>query len=166
METKSEIRNLSANIENLKNSIKRKKESIEEKENKLAELISEYNDYVKEVFKSKKIRSVSFKRFKHLLCHFSKEKGDYVTDFDKDDILTFFGEDKHGRITELFNFEISTMLKKNNRCNYNFKDFILKRITTNLDISGSTSKVYYMSDIDGDITEIVFDANQRKYYNV
>ena len=112
METKSEIRNLSANIENLKNSIKRKRESIEEKENKLAELISEYNDYVKEVFKSKKIRSVSFKRFKHLLCHFSKEKDDYVTDFDKDDILTFFGEDKHGRITELFNFEISTMLKR------------------------------------------------------
>ena len=58
------------------------------------------------------------------------------------------------------------MIKENGYCNYNFKDFILKRITTNLDISGSTSKIYYKSDIDEDITEIVFDANQRKYYNV
>jgi len=164
METKSEIRNLSANIENLKNSIKRKKESIEKEENKLAELISEYNDYVKEVFKSKKIRSVSFKRFKHLLCHFSKEKGDYVTDFDKDDILTFFGEDKHGRITELFNFEISTMLKKNNRCNYNFKErycnynykeFILYRITSRLELE--CSSIYYTKNINESIRKIDFN---------
>lgn len=58
------------------------------------------------------------------------------------------------------------MIKEDGYCNYNFKDFILKRITTNLDNNGSNSKIYYMSDIDEDITEIVFDANQRKYYNV
>ena len=57
---------------------------------------------------------------------------------------------------QLFDFKISTMIKEDGYCNYNFKDFILKRITTNLDISGSTSKIYYMSDIDEDITEIVF----------
>ena len=81
-------------------------------------------------------------------------------------MLTFFIEHKDGRISQLFDFKISTMIKEDGYCNYNFKDFILKRITTNLDISGSTSKIYYMSDIDEDITEIVFDANQREYYNV
>nr|DAV08136.1 MAG TPA: hypothetical protein [Caudoviricetes sp.] len=154
METKSEIRNLSANIENLKNSIKRKKESIEEKENKLAELISEYNDYVKEVFKSKKIRSVSFKRFKHLLCHFSKEKDDYVTDFDKDDILTFFGEDKYGRITELFNIEISTMLKGNGYCNINYKKFNLFSITSRLE--HCCVSIYYTKNTNEYIRKIDF----------
>lgn len=58
------------------------------------------------------------------------------------------------------------MIKEDGYCNYNFKDFILKRITTDLNNNGSNSKIYYMSDIDGDITEIVFDANQREYYNV
>ena len=58
------------------------------------------------------------------------------------------------------------MINKYGYCNYNFKDFILKRITTNLENNGSNSKIYYMSDIDGDITEIVFNDNQRKYYGV
>ena len=51
------------------------------------------------------------------------------------------------------------MINKYGYCNYNFKDFILKRITTNLENNGSNSKIYYMSDIDGDITEIVFNDN-------
>lgn len=169
MDTKDDINILSAKIDKLKESIRLKKESIEKEESELAELISEYNDYIKEAIKCikyKKIRSISFKRFSYLLCHFSKEHGDYITNFDKGDVLTFFGEDKYGRISQLFDFKISTMIKEDGYCNYNFKDFILKRITTNLDISGSTSKIYYMSDIDEDITEIVFNANQREYYNV
>lgn len=169
MDTKDDINILSAKIDKLKESIRLKKEYIEKEESELAELISEYNDYIKEAIKCikyKKIRSISFKRFSYLLCHFSKEHGDYITNFDKGDVLTFFGEDKYGRISQLFDFKISTMIKEDGYCNYNFKDFILKRITTNLDISGSTSKIYYMSDIDEDITEIVFNANQREYYNV
>lgn len=157
METKSEIRNLSANIENLKNSIKRKKESIEEKENKLAELISEYNDYVKEAIKCikyKKIRSISFKRFSYLLCHFSKEHGDYITNFNKGDVLTFFGEDKYGRITELFNIEISTMLKGNGYCNINYKKFNLFSITSRLE-HGCVS-IYYTKNTNEYIRKIDF----------
>lgn len=169
MDTKDDINILSAKIDKLKESIRLKKESIEKEESELAELISGYNDYIKEAIKCikyKKIRSISFKRFSYLLCHFSKEHGEYITNFDKGDVLTFFGEDKYGRISQLFDFKISTMIKEDGYCNYNFKDFILKRITTNLDISGSTGKIYYMSDIDEDITEIVFNANQREYYNV
>lgn len=169
MDTKDDINILSAKIDKLKESIRLKKESIEKEESELAELISEYNDYIKEAIKCikyKKIRSISFKRFSYLLCHFSKEHGDYITNFDKGDVLTFFIENRDGRISQLFDFKISTMIKEDGYCNYNFKDFILKRITTNLDISGSTSKIYYMSDIDEDITEIVFNANQREYYNV
>ncbi len=169
MDTKDDINILSAKIDKLKESIRLKKESIEKEESELAELISGYNDYIKKAIKCikyKKIRSISFKRFSYLLCHFSKEHGDYITNFDKGDVLTFFGEDKYGRITELFDFKISTMINEYGYCNYNFKDFILKRITTNLENNGSNSKIYYMSDIDGDITEIVFNDNQRKYYNV
>lgn len=174
MDTKDDINILSAKIDELKESIRLKKESIEKEESELAELISEYNDYIKEAIKCikyKKIRSISFKRFSYLLYHFSKEQGEYITEYNHDDVLTFFIEHKDGRISQLFDFKISTMIKEDGYCNYNFKDFILKRITTNLENNGSNSKIYYMSDyymsdIDGDITEIVFNDNQRKYYNV
>lgn len=158
MDTKDDINILSAKIDKLKESIRLKKESIEKEESELAELISGYNDYIKEAIKCikyKKIRSISFKRFSYLLCHFSKEHGDYITNFDKGDVLTFFGEDKYGRITELFDIEISTMLQENGcYCKLGFRELILDRIYNDLE-SGS-KKIYYTTDIDESITEIVF----------
>lgn len=141
-------------------------ESIKEKTNELNEAIGNYEDYLTELFKSNKISRINVDWFATNFSRFSEDTGEYITEFNHGDVLTFFIEHKDGRISQLFDFKISTMIKEDGYCNYNFKDFILKRITTNLDISGSTSKIYYMSDIDGDITEIVFDANQRKYYNV
>lgn len=158
MDTKDDINILSAKIDKLKESIRLKKESIEKEESELAELISGYNDYIKEAIKCikyKKIRSISFKRFSYLLCHFSKEHGDYITNFDKGDVLTFFGEDKYGRITELFNIEISTMLQENGcYCKLGFRELILDRIYNDLELG--SKKIYYTTDIDESITEIVF----------
>lgn len=159
METKSEINSLFTKIKDLE-------ESIKDKTNELNEAISNYEDYLTELFKSSKISRINADWFATNFCRFEEDTGEYITEFNHDDALTFFIEHKDGRISQLFDFKISTMIKEDGYCNYNFKDFILKRITTNLDISGSTSKIYYMSDIDEDITEIVFDANQRKYYNV
>lgn len=159
METKDKINDFLTKIKDLE-------ESIKEKTNELNEAIGNYEDYLIELFKSSKISRINADWFATNFCRFEEDTGEYITEFNHDDELTFFIEHKDGRISQLFDFKISTMIKENGYCNYNFKDFILKRITTNLDISGSTSKIYYMSDIDEDITEIVFDANQRKYYNV
>lgn len=158
METKDGVNILSAKIDKLKESIKLKKESIEKEESELAELISEYNDYIKEAIKCikyKKIRSISFKRFSYLLCHFSKEHGDYITNFDKGDVLTFFGENEDGKISQLFDFKISTMLQENGcYCKLGFRELILDRIYNDLELG--SKKIYYTTDIDESITEIVF----------
>ena len=159
METKDKINDFLTKIKDLE-------ESIKEKTNELNETMGNYEDYLTELFKSSKISQISADWFATNFCRFSEEQGEYITDFNKDDVLTFFGEDENGKISQLFDFKISTMIKEDGYCNYNFKDFILKRITTNLENNGSNSKIYYMSDIDGDITEIVFNDNQRKYYNV
>ena len=158
MDTKDDINILSAKIDKLKESIRLKKESIEKEESELAELISEYNDYIKEAIKCikyKKIRSISFKRFSYLLCHFSKEHGDYITNFDKGDVLTFFGENEDGKISQLFDFKISTMLQENScYCKLGFRELILDRIYNDLELG--SKKIYYTTDIDESITEIVF----------
>lgn len=159
METKDKINDFLTKIKDLE-------ESIKEKTNELNETMGNYEDYLTELFKSSKISQISADWFATNFCRFSEEQGGYITEYNHDDVLTFFIENRDGRISQLFDFKISTMIKEDGYCNYNFKDFILKRITTNLDISGSTSKIYYMSDIDEDITEIVFNANQREYYNV
>lgn len=158
MDTKDDINILSAKIDKLKESIRLKKESIEKEESELAKLISGYNDYIKEAIKCikyKKIRSISFKRFSYLLCHFSKEHGDYITNFDKGDVLTFFGEDENGKISQLFNIEISTMLQKNGcYCKLGFRNIIQDRIYNNLELG--SKRIYYTTNIDKSITEIVF----------
>lgn len=159
METKDKINSFLTKIKDLE-------ESIKEKTNELNEAIGNYEDYLTELFKSSKISRISADWFATNFCRFEEDTGEYITEFNHDDVLTFFIENRDGRISQLFDFKISTMIKEDGYCNYNFKDFILKRITTNLDNNGSNSKIYYMSDIDEDITEIVFDANQRKYYNV
>ena len=159
METKDKINGFLTKIRDLE-------ESIKQKTNELNEAIAEYEDYLTELFKSNKISRINADWFATNFCRFSEEQGEYITEFNHDDVLTFFIENRDGRISQLFDFKISTMINKYGYCNYNFKDFILKRITTNLENNGSNSKIYYMSDIDGDITEIVFNDNQRKYYNV
>ena len=159
METKDKINSLFTKIKDLE-------ESIKEKTNELNKAIVEYEDYLTELFKSNKISRISADWFATNFCRFLEEQGEYITEYNHDDVLTFFIENRDGRISQLFDFKISTMIKENGYCNYNFKDFILKRITTNLENNGSNSKIYYMSDIDGDITEIVFNDNQRKYYGV
>lgn len=159
METKDKINGFLTKIRDLE-------ESIKQKTNELNEAIAEYEDYLTELFKSNKISRINADWFATNFCRFSEEQGEYITEFNHDDVLTFFIENRDDRISQLFDFKISTMINKYGYCNYNFKDFILKRITTNLENNGSNSKIYYMSDIDGDITEIVFNDNQRKYYNV
>lgn len=162
METKDKINGFLTKIRDLE-------ESIKQKTNELNNAIAEYEDYLTELFKSNKISRINADWFATNFCRFSEERGEYITEFNHDDVLTFFIENREsgeGRISQLFDFKISTMINKYGYCNYNFKDFILKRITTNLENNGSNSKIYYMSDIDGDITEIVFNDNQRKYYNV
>lgn len=105
--------------------------------------------------KYKKIRSISFKRFSYLLCHFSKEHGDYITNFNKGDVLTFFGENEDGKISQLFDFKISTMLQENScYCKLGFRELILDRIYNDLELG--SKKIYYTTDIDESITEIVF----------
>lgn len=159
METKDKINGFLTKIRDLE-------ESIKQKTNELNEAITEYEDYLTELFKSNKISRINADWFATNFCRFSEEYGEYITEYNHDDVLTFFIEHKDGRISQLFDFKISTMIKEDGYCNYNFKDFMLKRITTNLENNGSNSKIYYMSDIDGDITEIVFNDNQRKYYGV
>lgn len=159
METKDKINGFLTKIRDLE-------ESIKEKTDELNETIVEYQDYLTELFKSNKISRINADWFATNFCRFSEEYGEYITEFNHDDVLTFFIENREGRISQLFDFKISTMIKEDGYCNYNFKDFILKRITTNLENNGSNSKIYYMSDIDGDITEIVFNDNQRKYYSI
>nr|DAV75939.1 MAG TPA: hypothetical protein [Caudoviricetes sp.] len=159
METKDKINGFLTKIRDLE-------ESIKDKTNELNEAIVEYQDYLTELFKSNKISRINADWFATNFCRFSEEYGEYITEYNHDDVLTFFIEHKDGRISQLFDFKISTMIKEDGYCNYNFKDFMLKRITTNLENNGSNSKIYYMSDIDGDITEIVFNDNQRKYYGV
>lgn len=158
MDTKDDISILSAKIDKLKESIRLKKEYIEKEESELAELISGYNDYIKEAIKCikyKKIRSISFKRFSYLLCHFSKEHGDYITNFDKGDVLTFFGENEDGKISQLFDFKISTMLQEDcSYCKLGFRELISDRIYNDLELG--SKKIYYTTDIDESITEIVF----------
>lgn len=159
METKDKINGFLTKIHELE-------ESIKQKTNELNEAIVEYEDYLKEVFKSSKIGRIDADWFATNFCRFSEDRSEYITEFNHGDVLTFFIENREGKISQLFDFKISTMIKENGYCNYNFKDFTLKRITTNLENSGSNSKIYYMSDIGGGITEIVFNDNQRKYYNV
>ena len=159
METKDKINGFLTKIRDLE-------ESIKEKTNELNEAIVEYQDYLKEVFKSSKIGRIDADWFATNFCRFSEDRGEYITEFNHDDVLTFFIENRDGRISQLFDFKISTMINEDGYCNYNFKDFMLKRITTNLENSGSNSRIYYMSDIGGDITEIVFSDNQKKYYGV
>lgn len=159
METKDKINGFLTKIRDLE-------ESIKQKTDELNNAIVEYQDYLTELFKSSKIGRIDADWFATNFCRFSEEQGEYITEFNHDDVLTFFIENRDGRILQLFDFKISTMINKYGYCNYNFKDFILKRITTNLENNGSNSKIYYMSDIDGDITEIVFNDNQRKYYGV
>lgn len=159
METKDKINGFLTKIRDLE-------ESIKQKTNELNEAITEYEDYLTELFKSNKISRINADWFATNFCRFVEDEGEYITEYNHDDVLTFFIENRDGRISQLFDFKISTMIKEDGYCNYNFKDFILKRITTNLENNGSNSKIYYMSDIDGDITEIVFNDNQRKYYNV
>lgn len=159
METKDKINGFLTKIRDLE-------ESIKQKTNELNEAITEYEDYLTELFKSNKISRINADWFATNFCRFVEDDGEYITEFNHDDVLTFFIENRDGKISQLFDFKISTMINKYGYCNYNFKDFILKRITTNLENNGSNSKIYYMSDIDGDITEIVFNDNQRKYYNV
>lgn len=159
METKDKINGFLTKIHDLE-------ESIKQKTNELNKAIVEYEDYLTELFKSNKISRINADWFATNFCRFSEEYGEYITEFNHDDVLTFFIENREGRISQLFDFKISTMIKEDGYCNYNFKDFILKRITTNLENNGSNSKIYYMSDIDGDITEIVFNDNQKEYYNV
>lgn len=159
METKNKINDFLTKIKDLE-------ESIKEKTNELNEAIGNYEDYLTELFKSSKISQISADWFATIFCSFVEDRGEYITEFNHDDVLTFFIENRDGRISQLFDFKISTMIKENGYCNYNFKDFILKRITTDLENSGSNSKIYYMSNIDNEIVEIVFNDNQRKYYNV
>lgn len=159
METKDKINGFLTKIRDLE-------ESIKQKTNELNEAIAEYQDYLTELFKSSKIVRIDADWFATNFCRFSEDRGGYITEFNHGDVLTFFIENRDGKISQLFDFKISTMINEYGYCNYNFKDFTLKRITTNLENSGSNSKIYYMSDIDGGITEIVFNDNQRKYYNV
>lgn len=159
METKDKINGFLTKIRDLE-------ESIKDKTNELNEAIVEYQDYLTELFKSSKIGRIDADWFAINFCRFSEDRGEYITEFNQDDVLTFFIENRDGKISQLFDFKISTMINEYGYCNYNFKDFTLKRITTNLENSGSNSKIYYMSNIGGGITEIVFNDNQRKYYNV
>lgn len=133
--------------------------SIKREERELAILIGEYQDYLKEVFKSKEtskqIDAISFGWFSTNFCRFEEDTGEYITEYNRDDVLTFFGKNKDGEITHLFDFKISNMIKENGYCNYNYKDFILDRITTNHELDNS--EIYYTTDIDEFITKIQFN---------
>ena len=148
METKDKINSLFTKIKDLE-------ESIKEKTNELNKAIDEYESYLTELFKSRKINALSFGWFSTMFCRFSEEQGEYITDFDKDDVLTFFGENKDGKISQLFDFKISTMLQENGcYCKLGFRELILDRIYNDLELG--SKKIYYTTDIDKSITEIVF----------
>lgn len=148
METKDKINSLFTKIKDLE-------ESIKEKTDELNKAIDEYESYLTELFKSRKIYSISFGWFSTIFCRFSEEQGEYITDFDEDDVLTFFGEDKDGKISQLFDFKISAMLQENGcYCKLGFREFILDRIYNDLELG--SKKIYYTTDIDKSITEIVF----------
>lgn len=148
MKTKDKINDFLTNIKDLEGSIK-------EKTNELNEAIDEYESYLTELFKSRKIDALSFGWFSTMFCRFSEEQGEYITDFDKDDVLTFFGESNDGKISQLFDFKISDMLQENGcYCKLGFRELILDRIYNDLELGNK--KIYYTTDIDESITEIVF----------
>jgi len=148
METKDKINDFLTKIKDLE-------ESIKEKTNELNETMGNYEDYLTELFKSSKISQISADWFATNFCRFSEEQGEYITDFDKDDVLTFFGENEDGKISQLFDFKISTMLQENGcYCKLGFRRLILDRITNSLGLG--SKKIYYTTDIDKSITEIVF----------
>lgn len=148
METKDKINDFLIKIKDLE-------ESIKEKTNELNETMGNYEDYLTELFKSSKISRINADRFATNFCRFSEEQGEYITDFDKDDVLTFFGENEDGKISQLFDFKISTMLQENGcYCKLGFRRLILDRITNSLGLG--SKKIYYTTDIDKSITEIVF----------
>lgn len=148
MKTKDKINDFLTNIKDLEGSIK-------EKTNELNEAIDEYESYLTELFKSRKINALSFGWFSTMFCRFSEEQGEYITDFDKDDVLTFFGESNDGKISQLFDFKISDMLQENGcYCKLGFRELILDRIYNDLELG--SKKIYYTTDIDESITEIVF----------
>ena len=148
METKDKINSLFTKIKDLE-------ESIKEKTDELNKAIDEYESYLTELFKSRKIDALSFGWFSTMFCRFSEEQGEYITDFDKDDVLTFFGENEDGKISQLFDIEISNMLQENGcYCKLGFRELILDRIYNDLELG--SKKIYYTTDIDESITEIVF----------
>lgn len=148
METKDKINGFLTKIRDLE-------ESIKQKTDELNNAIVEYEDYLTELFKSRKISSVNADWFINTFCRFSEEQGEYITDFNKDDVLTFFGEDENGKISQLFDFKISTMLQENGcYCKLGFRKLILDRITNGL-VLGS-KRIYYTTNIDKSINEIVF----------
>ena len=148
METKDKINGFLTKIHDLE-------ESIKQKTNELNEAIVEYQDYLTELFKSRKIDTLSFGWFLTTFCRFSEEYGEYITDFNKDDVLTFFGEDENGKISQLFDFKISTMLQENGcYCKLGHRDLISDRIYNNLELG--SKKIYYTTNIDKSIIEIVF----------
>lgn len=148
METKNKINDFLTKIKDLE-------ESIKEKTNELNETMGNYEDYLTELFKSSKISQISVDWFATNFYHFSEEQGEYITVFDKDDVLTFFGENEDGKISQLFDFKISTMLQENGcYCKLGFRRLILDRITNSLGLG--SKKIYYTIDIDKSITEIVF----------
>lgn len=147
METKDKINGFLTKIHDLE-------ESIKQKTDELNNAIAEYEDYLKEVFKSRKIDTLSFGWFLTIFCRFSEEYGEYITDFNKDDVLTFFGEDGNGKITQLFDFKISTMLQENGFCKLGFRNLISDRIYNNLELG--SKEIYYTTNIDESITKIVF----------
>lgn len=148
METKDKINDFLTKIKDLE-------ESIKQKTNELNEAIVEYEDYLTELFKSRKIDTLSFGWFLTTFCRFSEEQGEYITDFNKDDVLTFFGEDENGKISQLFDLKISTMLQENGcYCKLGFRNLIQDRIYNNLELG--SKRIYYTTNIDESITEIVF----------
>lgn len=148
METKDKINDFLTKIKDLE-------ESIKEKTNELNETMGNYEDYLTELFKSSKISRINADWFATNFCRFSEEQGEYITDFDKDDVLTFFGENEDGKISQLFDFKISAMLQENGcYCKLGFRRLILDRITNSLGLG--SKKIYYTTDIDKSITEIVF----------
>lgn len=147
METKDKINGFLTKINDLE-------ESIKQKTNELNDVIDEYKSYLTNLFKSRKIDSISFGRFSTMFCRFSEEYGDYITDFNKDDEFTFFGENKEGKITQLFYFKISTMLNEDGFCMLGFRNLILNRIYTNFELG--SRKIYYTTNINESIIEIVF----------
>ena len=83
METKDKINGFLTKIRDLE-------ESIKQKTNELNEAIVEYEDYLTELFKSNKIGRINADWFATIFCSFVEERGEYITEFNHDDVLTFF----------------------------------------------------------------------------